>query len=516
VILPVVAPPAIVAPAPSETTAGGFCCRVALGGRPSFSAALTETLRTAHFRIHYAASGSDSIGVAYRDSLASYLEQAHERFTQGADFLLPPPRGGDDPQDPAAPVDCYVGYRGLRGHYGSAGWVDRIEGECERAWAGDIQVAPRMPPSIARNTIAHELFHTIQFRIDLFEPDWLYESTATWAAARVWPADINYTTYIPFFLDPFLPVWSDYPSLRYYACAVFWEFLDATLDDGIASRVWARACTTDWYTALTAEITEYGAAIDPLLVDFAKWNNATSLSSDDRHYWDGNRLPSIQVQAFHTSYPVASASVPESILAREAGSNYIRFIGKASRERLRITFVGDPSVAERRRVSIVASTRPNTHREWTLAPDLDGLVEFTVENWNLYDRVTMIVSNFASGDGVDSAGWRYTYSAEEIGEPAFDVEWAVSDERLRAAPNPFASATSIRFRAEDSSRPTRVTVYDAAGRAVRRLFDGEPPRGDYTVIWDGTDDRGAGASQGIYFVQVENASMLSKRLVLLR
>lgn len=66
---------------------------------------------------------------------------------------------------------------------------------------------------------------------------------------------------------------------------------------------------------------------------------------------------------------------------------------------------------------------------------------------------------------------------------------------LRVMPNPFASATSIQL-ALDPARPARVTVLDASGRIVRRLPAGE------SIRWDGTNDAGARAIPGIYWLRV--------------
>ena len=48
-----------------------------------------------------------------------------------------------------------------------------------------------------------------------------------------------------------------------------------------------------------------------------------------------------------------------------------------------------------------------------------------------------------------------------------------------------------------------VTVHDAAGQIVRRLFHGELKPGDVTQrSWDGTSGRGTPVSPGLYFVTV--------------
>jgi hypothetical protein len=75
--------------------------------------------------------------------------------------------------------------------------------------------------------------------------------------------------------------------------------------------------------------------------------------------------------------------------------------------------------------------------------------------------------------------------------------------RLGAAPNPFRPATTIRF---DLPAPSRVTltIHDVAGRAVRRLVEGEQrPAGTGFVAWAGDDEAGRGVAAGVYFCRLE-------------
>ena len=59
-----------------------------------------------------------------------------------------------------------------------------------------------------------------------------------------------------------------------------------------------------------------------------------------------------------------------------------------------------------------------------------------------------------------------------------------------------------------------VKVYDASGRMVRGLVDGEERSGYHTVRWDGRDGRGRRVRRGIYFVRLSSSgkSMTSKLL----
>lgn len=68
-------------------------------------------------------------------------------------------------------------------------------------------------------------------------------------------------------------------------------------------------------------------------------------------------------------------------------------------------------------------------------------------------------------------------------------------------PNPFNPATAIPFELPRAGR-ARLAVYDAAGRLVRTLVDGEVPAGRTDARWDGRDDRGRAVAAGTYYARL--------------
>ncbi len=73
---------------------------------------------------------------------------------------------------------------------------------------------------------------------------------------------------------------------------------------------------------------------------------------------------------------------------------------------------------------------------------------------------------------------------------------------LGAAPNPFNPKTTIRFALPDA-RAVDLRVYDASGRLVRTLLDGETrPAGRQGAEWDGRDGAGRTAPSGVYFYRL--------------
>ena len=102
-----------------------------------------------------------------------------------------------------------------------------------------------------------------------------------------------------------------------------------------------------------------------------------------------------------------------------------------------------------------------------------------------------------------------------IGDPV----GAVSPSALLAQnhPNPFARTTSISFAMPGEAGGGALEVYDALGRLVRVLANGEIPVGRHEVTWDGRDSRGARVPSGVYFYRLTAGTYQEeKKMVVLR
>ena len=82
-------------------------------------------------------------------------------------------------------------------------------------------------------------------------------------------------------------------------------------------------------------------------------------------------------------------------------------------------------------------------------------------------------------------------------------------------PHPFSTSTTIRF-----ELPARATVslelFDAAGRLVRTLADGQFPAGFHDVDWDHRDEGGRPLRAGVYLYRIRAGTFGDqKKLVLL-
>ena len=89
---------------------------------------------------------------------------------------------------------------------------------------------------------------------------------------------------------------------------------------------------------------------------------------------------------------------------------------------------------------------------------------------------------------------------------------------LSVLPNPSADACALRF-VTAMGGPVRASIWDAAGRRVRRLEEAWRPAGAHSLAWDGRDDTGARVRPGAYFARVSapgRAAELRARITIVR
>ena len=84
-------------------------------------------------------------------------------------------------------------------------------------------------------------------------------------------------------------------------------------------------------------------------------------------------------------------------------------------------------------------------------------------------------------------------------------------------PNPFNPMTTIEFYVAKNTK-VDLTIYDAAGRAVRHLVRSRSYlSGTHQVRWNGINDNGINVSSGVYFYKFRADGVeLTSKLVLLR
>ncbi len=120
--------------------------------------------------------------------------------------------------------------------------------------------------------------------------------------------------------------------------------------------------------------------------------------------------------------------------------------------------------------------------------------------WTSIDEFTMIEQDLAyclSAGGTDAV------------QPASRLA-------LRAFPNPFNPKTRLSA-SLDVSGPVDLNLHDAAGRHVVTLYDGYRESGEFSIDWNGLDQRGHAVSAGVYIAVLKVGDLETReRLVLLK
>jgi hypothetical protein len=85
-------------------------------------------------------------------------------------------------------------------------------------------------------------------------------------------------------------------------------------------------------------------------------------------------------------------------------------------------------------------------------------------------------------------------------------------------PNPFNPTTEIRFYLDnDAPQPTQLIIYNSKGQKIKQLLDSKLARGEYNIMWDGTDDNGIPVSSGIFLYTLKTKNFQnSGKMVLLK
>ena len=119
---------------------------------------------------------------------------------------------------------------------------------------------------------------------------------------------------------------------------------------------------------------------------------------------------------------------------------------------------------------------------------------------------------------IDSDGYQSGYSNEATTGTAVGTAGTVAyrNRLFQNVPNPFNPSTAVGYELRAPSHVT-LSVYDVAGKLVRRLVDGFETDGFHTATWDGVSDSGTRVSSGIYFYRLEATGFVeTRKMVLLK
>ncbi|MGD8778750.1 MAG: T9SS type A sorting domain-containing protein [Ignavibacteria bacterium] len=83
-------------------------------------------------------------------------------------------------------------------------------------------------------------------------------------------------------------------------------------------------------------------------------------------------------------------------------------------------------------------------------------------------------------------------------------------------PNPFNPTTTINYQLPELEQVS-LSIFNIKGQLVRTLVHAQQGPGNYTIIWDGLNEKGHQVSSGIYFYKLSaEKGTLTKRMLLLK
>ncbi|MEZ4654862.1 MAG: FlgD immunoglobulin-like domain containing protein [Candidatus Eisenbacteria bacterium] len=164
----------------------------------------------------------------------------------------------------------------------------------------------------------------------------------------------------------------------------------------------------------------------------------------------------------------------------------------------RIVLYSGATGAALRTITSLEGNASGTYGEW-LGYDVTGLGD--VNGDGVPD---ILVSGALNDDAGPSAGMVYVIAGRlttpaEV--PESDADGTDRLPSLVLAPNPMRQNVRATF-SLSTAGPASLTVYDAAGREVRRIFEGQMAGGIHRSSWDGSDAHGVPVSRGIYYLRL--------------
>lgn len=83
-------------------------------------------------------------------------------------------------------------------------------------------------------------------------------------------------------------------------------------------------------------------------------------------------------------------------------------------------------------------------------------------------------------------------------------------------PNPFNPETAIGFALKEAGKVT-LKIYNLQGQLVRTLVDEDKPAGSYSVMWNGTNERGIKLTSSVYYYTLKvNGFKETKKLLFMK
>jgi hypothetical protein len=106
------------------------------------------------------------------------------------------------------------------------------------------------------------------------------------------------------------------------------------------------------------------------------------------------------------------------------------------------------------------------------------------------------------------------FDIEEAGAQEEEIERPGPFALFAPRPNPARGPVTLTFALPECG-PVDLRVYDASGRRVQTLIEGEMDAGEHVARWSGRDEHGRRVATGIYFARLSSRNQGSVRKIIL-
>ena len=379
----------------------------------------------------------------------------------------------------------------------------RKSNECECLYVDASTSHPGGPSGTYLTAVmAHEFEHMIHWVGDTNEDAWVNEGLAELA---MWlygnPDQISGFNSQP---DNDLTAFSNYAD---YVQTYLWSLYLYEHFGGTPTILALVANPSNSIAGVQATLVQMGytETVAEVVRDWVTANYLDDPTLDGGKYnYEGEDLPTFAAVT-RSSYPVPTVNTSLNHWAGE----YVKFING---EPQRLNFDGGDGVLWYARAIKFLGGVPLSLEDMTLDGTSAGYLGLTGFGTD-YDEVVMVVVN-ASPSGLTT--YQYSTDADVTsvdGPLASNGGLSLSD----VGPNPFAQDATLMLNLEQPAR-VHATIYDVTGAQVRALTLGSMDAGSHLLRWDGLDEVGSPAANGVYLLRIatDDGSSLNHRLVRVR
>ena len=381
---------------------------------------LDSSRTTAHFKIHYSVAAGDAHSVDptdnnqngtpdYIELVAQILEAVWVTETDSMGYVVPPPDtlSGDAPL-----YDVYIFNLSPAGTYGyvapdsliqdNPSSSNRVEHNAATSYMALRNHYLDFSGSAERNlkvTVAHELFHSVQFGYDAFEKAWLKEATATWIEDEVYDTiNDNYQYLESWFQRPWMALDATPSEAGYnhwYGSWIFFRYLSEHHGGpSIVRRIWDYSVLFDSrqgdfsFGAIEEAISDFGSSFADVFVKFHVTNLLKTVQP--YHYEEGTSYPDLfTYQVFDPAYD------KQTQMMRYAADFYeIEMPYRSDPQdglEIRVTPIDSMTIFQ---VQVVAVAGQNVQIEEFSPYETRSYRMQNIQNW---DRIYVIVTNMDDG-----------------------------------------------------------------------------------------------------------------------